>query len=173
MKCGDSLSKRWPVTPPLRVVGVSSKGPSSSLLAIALERCLRLINKACCSTVQATPVLESLTLGKTTTRENDPISSPFVTDTVGPNKPQHKGPQDLDQTLRQEGSLIAQKYVLKSNDGDTQNQLSAWIRALCLAGKDRSVSIPTGQLGHRVICLTSVNRSFPLAWPQWTRSKIS
>ena len=113
--------------------------------------------------MQATPVLECLTLEKPTTQENDPISSPNVTDTVLPDMPQHKGPHELNEVLSLDGRLVAQKYVLKCNGVDTQSQLSAWIRALGLAGKDRSVSMSTHQ---RVICLTSFHRSFRLAWPQ-------
>lgn len=141
LKCRESLSKRWPnVSTPGNLEELFRK-PSSSLLASALGRCLGLIDNACCPSTQLTRVSTSLSLEKVAPEENDAISSHNLQRAVRPEKSQRKDPLSLDEALRLDGGLIVQKYVMNSHDGDTQRKLSAWVRALVLAGGDRSVSV--------------------------------
>ena len=109
---------------------------------MALDRCWILINKASSPAAQATSQPRSFTSGKWAAEEDEATRFPVGFSTTLSDKSKHKGPLDVDEALRQDGSFVAQKYATRPNDSDMQSQLSAWVRALVLAGHDRSVSIP-------------------------------
>ncbi len=73
---------------------------------------------------------------------NDVNSSETIHCAVGPDNTLRKGPLNFDEALRLDGGLIIQEYLTKADDSDTQRKLSAWVRALGLAGGDRSVIDP-------------------------------
>jgi len=139
LKCRESLSKGWPTVSTPGSQEELFRKPSSSLLASAFNRCLGLTDNACCSARQATQV--STSLDPEEIEENNATSSQDLQCGARPEKLQRKGPLDFDEALRLDGGRIAQKYITNSNDSNTQRKLSVWVRALALAGGDRSVNI--------------------------------
>jgi len=141
LKCRESLSKGWPTVSTPGSQEELFRKPSSSLLASAFKRCLGLTDNACCSARQVTQVSTSLDPEEIAPEENDATSSQDLQCGARPEKLQRKGPLDFDEVLRLDGGRIVQKYITNSNDSDTQRKLSVWVRALALAGGDRSVNI--------------------------------
>ena len=141
-KCEDALSQRRPPISTSGRLGDFSEGPSSSLLSTASGRCWNLIGKAGYSAAQGRSQSGSLTSGKFAAEEAG--SSVILSDNS-----RRKEQADIDEGLRLDGSLVAHNYLTRSNDSDIRTQLSAWTRALGLAGHDRSVSVPSPHIAAK------------------------
>lgn len=141
LKCKESLSKGWPTISTPGSQEELFRKPSSSLLASVFERCLGLTDNACCSARQAIQVSTGLDSKGIASEGIDANSSQDLQSGLWPEKLQRKGSLEFDEALRFEGGCIVRDYIMNSNDNDTQRKLSAWVRALALAGGDRSVII--------------------------------
>ena len=165
-RCQASLSKRWPSIPTSESFELSLIGPSSSILASTLERCLRLIGKIRYSAAQPTQVEESPILENATDEGIDATSGQPVKSTSVPNTSLRQGPLVADERLRLDGGIVVQRYLTNAGNIDVKTELSAWVRTLRLAVDTQSVSHTMSGGCQRAFSLTSEDRSCRLEWQQ-------